>query len=272
MGYFRALRIPLAAGRLFDTRDADGSAPVALINRAMARRFWPGENPLGRTFSYEGREQGNRRRIVGIVADLRHFGLDRDAEPEFYTPQPQQPSYHTMTVVVRAATDPGRLLPALRRTVAELDPLVPLFRPRTLSEAIASDIAAPRLRTAILAAFAALALLLAMVGIYGVLSFTVGQRTREIGIRKALGASRRDLLRLLLSQTMAPALVGIALGLGTAALATRALTGLLFGVAPTDPLLFTVAPALLAAAALLASYLPTRRAAAIEPRVALQSE
>jgi ABC-type antimicrobial peptide transport system permease subunit len=177
-----------------------------------------------------------------------------------------------MTVVVRAATDPGRLLPALRRTVAELDPLVPLFRPRTLSEAIASDIAAPRLRTAILAAFAALALLLAMVGIYGVLSFTVGQRTREIGIRKALGASRRDLLRLLLSQTMAPALVGIALGLGTAALATRALTGLLFGVAPTDPLLFTVAPALLAAAALLASYLPTRRAAAIEPRVALQSE
>jgi len=271
-GYFRALRIPLLAGRLFDGRDAERSTAVAIVNRAMARRFWPGQDPLGKTFVYLGREQGNRRLVVGVAGDLRHFGIEREPEPEFYTPQMQQPSYHAMAVVVRAAADPGRLLPALRRAVAALDPLIPVYRPRALSELVAADIAAPRLRTTILGAFAGLALLLALVGIYGVLAFIVGQRTREIGIRKALGASHRDLLRLLLAQTMAPALAGIALGLAAAFLAARALGGLLFGVAPTDPLLFTLAPLLLGAAALLASYLPTRRAASIEPRIALQAE
>jgi predicted lysophospholipase L1 biosynthesis ABC-type transport system permease subunit len=238
----------------------------------MARRFWPGEDPLGKTVTYEREGSNVPRRIVGVVGDVRHFGLDREPQPEFYTPQPQPPSFHGMTVVLRAATAPAPLLAALRREVAALDPLVPVYRARTLGDLVGADVAAPRLRTAVLAAFAGLALLLAMIGIYGVLAFTVGRRTREIGIRKALGAGDGDLLRLLVTETMRPALLGVALGMAAALAVTRLLSGLLFGVTATDPLLFALAPLLLTAAALLASYLPSRRAAVVEPRVALQSD
>ena len=271
-GYFRAMRIPLLAGRPFDGRDTAGSAPVIIVNQAMARRFWAGEDPLGKTVTYKREGASGPRRVVGVVGDVRHFGLDSDPRPELYTPQPQQPSFHGMTVVLRAAARPAAVLAGLRRQLAALDPLVPMYRARTLADLLGADVAAPRLRTAILGAFAGLALLLAMIGIYGVLAFVVGRRTREIGIRRALGARDGHLLRLLLGQTMAPALCGIALGLAAALAGTRLLAGLLFGVTATDPAPFIACPLLLAAAALLASWLPSRRAAAIEPRIALQAE
>jgi putative ABC transport system permease protein len=271
-GYFRAMGIPLVAGRTFDSGDTASSARVIIVNQAMARRFWPGEDPLGKTLTYLRDSSGGPRRVVGVVGDVRHFGLDREPAPELYTPQPQPPSFHGMTVVLRARTRPAALLAALRREVAALDPLVPVYRTRTLAEMVSADAASPRLRTAILGAFAALALLLAMIGIYGVLACIVGQRTREIGIRRALGAGDGHLLRMLLGQTMAPALAGVGLGLVAALAATRLLSGLLFGVAPADPLLFTACPLLLTAAALAASWLPSRRAARIEPRVALAGD
>ncbi|HVT61428.1 MAG TPA: ABC transporter permease [Thermoanaerobaculia bacterium] len=271
--YFRTMGIPLLAGRAFGPGDGEKAPRVVIINQAMARRFWPGENPLGKTLTYEGRRQGDSRRIVGIVGDDRHFGLDREPDPEFYTPQPQQPSYHAMALVIRTgATSRATLLREVRRELAALDPRVPLFGVRTLDDLVGAAVAAPRLRTLLLGAFAALALLLAMVGIYGVLAFTAGRRTHEIGIRKALGAQDRAVRRLLLRETMAPAAAGIGIGLLAALPAGRLLSSLLFGMTANDPAVIAAAALALAATALLASYLPARRASRIAPLAALRRE
>jgi putative ABC transport system permease protein len=268
--YFEAMGIRLVRGRLIAERDTETSPRIVLINEAMAREFFPGEDPVGRRIIYSSRRQNDAREIVGVVADVRHFGVQRDAPPEFYTPQRQPPSYHGMTVVLRGSGDPSALVPAVRGVVRAVDPDAPLYNVRTMDEMLGRSIAEERVRTALLTLFAALALLLAVLGTYGVLSIAVAYRTREMGIRLALGADASNVVRLVVGQGLQPIALGIGLGLGGSVLISRSLGGLLFHVSAADPLAFTVAPLLIAAAAVVAAWLPARRACRVDPATALR--
>jgi putative ABC transport system permease protein len=278
-GYFRAMGIPLLRGRPFDDRDRSGAPLVVIVSDAMARRYWPGQNAIGKRITFNSgiprgaqQEVGGpgSREVVGVVGDVKHLGLEEALTPFFYTPHTQQPSYHTMTLVVRAAGDPAALASAVRGALAQMDRNVPLSDVRTLDTVLGRVSAAPRLRTLLVGGFAVLAVVLALVGVYGVVGYLVSQRTREIGVRLALGARRADVLGLLVRQGMGPVLAGVAVGLAVAVVASRLLTGMLFGVAPTDVGTYAGAAALLAAAALVATIVPARRATRIDPVAALR--
>ena len=265
--YFRAMGIPLIKGRYFSDADSRDSAHVAIINQAMARRVFPDQDPIGQRINVTNGDD-TFREIVGVVADVKHYALDAPAPLQTYEPFLQKPE-GGMTLVLRTTVDPASLTQAVRETVLELDKDQPISESNTLERLFSDSVSRQRFGMLLLAVFAGIALMLAAVGIYGVLSYSVAQRMHEIGIRMALGARMTDVLRIVVGRAAGLTLIGIALGLGGAFLITRVMTSMLFGVTPTDPSTFIAIPILLSLVALAASYLPSRRAARIDPSVAL---
>jgi len=267
-GYFDAMAIPLLRGRAFTAHDEEHGAQVAIISDVMAGRFWPHQDPIGARIVY----QKATRTIVGIVASVKHFGLDRDAPFEMYTPHAQQPSYHTMTIVIRTPVEAASLMPSIRRELAALDRDVPISSVKTMEQVVDDSTREPRFRTLLVGAFAAVAVLLSIVGVAGVIAYAVGRRTQEIGVRVALGATAGRVTSMMLAEGLRPTLVGAAIGLAGSFAVTRVLSGLLFGVASTDPFVFGAATTALIAAALAATLVPARRAATVDPMIALRAD
>jgi putative ABC transport system permease protein len=268
-GSFTALRIPLKAGRLLDQRDGANATQTAVVNEAFVRRYFPNEDPLGHRFQTAGNKSW--RTIVGVVGDTRQMGLAAEVMPEVFLPLEQSP-YPDMELVIRTDADPLTLVSAVRAAVASIDRDVPLFGVETLDDMLAGEVASQRFNMALLGAFAGLALLLAAVGIYGVMAYAVGQRTQEIGIRMALGALPENVLRMVLMQGARLAVFGVVLGLGAGIALTRLLRSLLFEVKPSDPATFGVCAGILFAAAIAACWIPARRATRVDPLVALRYE
>ena len=268
--YFRAMGVPVRKGRVFDERDKAGAPPAIIVNEAFARRYLPGEEPLGKRLrlginNIEGE-------IVGVVGDVRGGSLAQEPYPEYYIPHAITP-FGDASLVVRTKTDdPASLAPAMRAVVNELDREQPLYDVRTMESLVARSVARQRFSMTLIAVFAALAVALASAGIFSVMSFLVAQRTHEIGIRVALGAQRRDILRLVVGHGMALTVAGLVIGLVVSFFATRLMAGLLYQVSAKDPAVFAGIPLLLAAVALLACYLPARRATRVDPMVALRYE
>jgi putative ABC transport system permease protein len=271
-GYFAAMRIPLKRGRSLATSDRIGSAPVAVINEAMARQLWPGEDPIGQHVKVAWWHPTASVEIVGVVADSRHDGLDAAFEPTLFYPFAQESQQSSMSLVLRSTLPPATLTRMVRAAVSEMDKGVPVADAVTMYQHIAETMADRRYPAFVLSLFGALALTLAAVGIYGVQSYTVGQRTREIGVRVALGARPADVLRMVLGGGLRLTLIGVALGGATAGLAAGALGKLLYGVHPVDPVTFVLVPLGLVGVALLAMAAPARRASRVDPMVALRSE
>jgi putative ABC transport system permease protein len=269
--YFRVMRIPLKRGRGFDERDRRGAAGVVIISESLARRFWPNEDPVGKSIFVPDVMTPEMRQIVGVVGNVRHYGLAEEPPIEIYRPF-YQAYWPFFTLVVRASPDPIQLAHSFRQAVWSVDKDQPIQSMRTMEELAGDSLALRRASMVLLAIFAGIAVLLAAVGIYSVMSYTVTQRTQEIGLRMALGAQRRDVLRLVTSEAMLVALIGVGLGLMGAFLLTRFLVTLLYGVQPTDLTTFIAVSVLLTVVALFASYLPARRATRIDPMVALRYE
>jgi putative ABC transport system permease protein len=273
-GYFATMGIPVVAGRDFSGRDRNGAAPVAVVNRTLARRYWPGRSPLGERLTITDVVHDHQRivaEIVGVVGDVRHAGLDAPPGPEMYLPFDQCP-FLWMHLVVHTAIPPSALAGAVAGQVRAIDPETPVGAVATLDEMLARSLAPRRFQSLLLGAFALLAVALTAVGIWGVASYSVAQRRREMGIRLALGARPGDLLWLVLSEGGRLGLAGAAVGVAGALGLTRLLRGLLFGVSPTDPVTFAAGVALVLALTLAASWLPARRAMDVDPVVALRQE
>jgi predicted permease len=274
-GYFRTMGIPLLRGRGLEPSDTADSKQVVVLSESAARRFFAGEDPIGQRITIGWRRPEGRPpaggEVVGIVGDVRELGLDQEQPPEAYVPHAQLPA-EGMDVVLRTSVDPLSLGPAVARAVAELDPELPVARVRTLEAIVARSVSEPRFYTVLLAAFAAMAVGLAALGIFGVMSYAVVQRSREIGIRVALGAHPGDVRRMVLGHALGLALAGVAIGLAGAAALSRVIRSLLFQVSPTDPATLAGVAAVLLAVALLASDLPARRATRVDPLDALRAE
>jgi len=268
--YFKALRISLIKGRGFSESDGPEAPPVLLINQAMADRFFPNEDPIGKRLQLGINNFAGQ--IVGIVGDVKHVGLDAEVNDEVYLPYSQAPFAIDMTLLVRTAGDPMSLAGAIRNELATLDKQVSIGKVRTMNTIAAESVAQPRFRTLLLGLFGISALLLASIGIYGVMSYAVTQRTQEIGIRMAIGAQVGDVRKLVIKNGMTLALIGVALGLAGAYGLTRLMASLLFGISATDAPTFAAISAGLVAVALLACYIPARRATKIDPLVALRYE
>ncbi len=270
--YFQAIGIPLLRGRAFTAQDQPGAQPVAIVNESLARQIWPNEDAVGKRIAFLSAQGIDPWMVVvGVVGDVKHRGLNQAARPEIYVPHAQTPT-GTMTVVLRAAGEPAALTAALRAAVKTLDADLPLFNLRTLEQLRAASLATQRFSLWLLGLFAAVALILAALGIYGLISYAVSQRTREIGIRMALGAQARDALWLALRQGLWLVLIGVAIGLLASLLLTRLMKALLFNISSTDPLTFAGVALLLALVALLACWIPARRATKVDPMIALRRE
>jgi putative ABC transport system permease protein len=268
--YFRVLETPLLKGRYFTEADNAEAPGVIIINQAMAKKYWPGEDALGKRINFGNADPQAIKwfTIVGIVGDLRHRGLDENPRPEFYMPHPQRP-YRGMILALRSAQDPRALVSAIRRELQGFDPEQPLANIKTLEQVTSESIAPRRLSVVLIGVFAAVALLLAAVGIYGVMSFLVVQRTYEIGVRMALGAQRADVLRLVIGHALRLVIIGTAIGLALALVSSRALQAMLYSVGAFDVPTFAGVTLALAAVALLASYIPALRATRADPMLAL---
>lgn len=269
--YFETMRIPIVKGRAFTEHDKPGATPVAIVNETFARQHWPGQDAVGKRFRIFGPIESNPwMEIAGVVEDVRHE-LNLAVTPEFYLPHAQDP-WSAMVLVAKTNVDPASLAATLRQQVWSIDKDQPVFDVRTMQEVRAASVTMYSFSSVMLGIFAGIALLLASIGIYGVMAFAVTQRTQEIGIRMALGARALDVLKLVISHGMKLALLGIVIGLAGAWGLTRFMSGLLVGVQPTDLLTFAIVSACLFIAALLACYLPARRATKVDPLVALRYE
>jgi putative ABC transport system permease protein len=272
--YFQSLGIPLLRGRAFTSADGLQGTRVVIISESVARRFFRDVDPLGQHI-YMGAND-NRvvpdSEIVGIVADVKQTGLDEERPEAVYAPHALVPSVASLTFAIRTSTDPSAVAGAARDVIRRLDPGVPLIRMQTMDDIIGRATAPARSSMVLVSLFAAVALMLAIVGVFGVLSYTVSQRTTELGIRMALGASAQRVTWLVLGQGMLPVAIGVALGIGGALLLTRFMRTLLFGVTPTDPITFAAVAALLGSTAAAASYLPARRATRVDPVKVLRAE
>ena len=268
--YFHALRIPLVSGRYFTLYDADSAPRVAIVNEAFARRFFGHEEPIGRRIRLGGPE-GSWYSIVGLVRSARHLPIGTDPSDEVFTSYLQDPAFY-MTLIVRAFSDPASYAAAVRSKVQEVDRNQPVYDVATMEERFSQAAAPHRFNALVLGIFAGVAVILAGVGVYGVMAYSVTRRTHEIGIRRALGAQQQDVMRLVLRRGAALALVGITLGLAGALALTRFLSNLLYGVTVRDPLSFAAVSLILAGVALVACYIPARRAAKVDPMVALRDE
>jgi predicted permease len=270
--FFRTLQTPLESGRFFTEMDDTHSQPVAVIDETLAQRYWPGESPLGRRVKFgPAQSRSSWMTIVGVVGNIKSDGFDAPSSPHLYSSVYQNPGY-AMTLYLRTAAPSGPLGDQIRHEVLSVDPNVPVFAIRTMDEMIAKSVARRRFALQIIGVFAVVALLLAAIGIYGVMAYSVSQRTHEFGIRVALGAQRNDILRMAVGEGMLLVLFGVVSGLVGSAILTRFLRSLLFGVTPTDPVTFVIIPALLAAVALLACFIPARRATRVDPLIALREE
>ena len=269
--YFRAMGVRLLRGRLFTEQDGRDAHTVAIINESLARRLWPNQDPIGQRLDIGLTEKTNWQEIVGVVADVKGEALDASTTSEIYVPHPQMP-VSAMALVIRSASDPATLAAAVRLRVAEVDKEQPIFNVRTMQEVVSNSLSGRRMSTILLAAFAGCAMLLASIGIYGVVSYWVAQRTCEIGIRSALGARQSDILRMVLGHGMLLAAAGTGIGLAASLVLTRFLATLLFGVSSHDVTTMASAAAALIGVALLACYIPARRAAKVDPLVALRFE
>jgi putative ABC transport system permease protein len=268
--YFRTLQIPLVAGRAFTDQDTDHSPMVVIVNETMARQFWGGESPLGKRITI-WRDEKFPREVVGVVGDTRP-SLDAPPAPQMYVPYAQDAGWNSLSLVVRSRVEPTALTASVRSEIRGLDKVLPIYNTKTMREVLSASVAQQRSSTLLVTAFAAVALLLALIGIYGVAAYYVTQRTHEFGVRMALGAQASDIFRLVVRQGMALAGIGVGLGLVAALALTRAMTTLLFGVKPSDPLTFAAVALLLAAVALVACYIPARRATKVDPMIALRYE
>jgi predicted permease len=273
---FRAFGVPLIRGRFFDERDEADAPPVAIISETLAKKYFAGLDPIGRHLKEGGPDRpvgptNPWMTVVGVVGDVKYSGLDSAPEPAFYMPYRQNP-WRGQFVVVRTASDPRMLLNEIRAAVASLDKGVPIARVKTMDDLMGASMAPSRFRATLVGIFAVVGLVLAAVGIYGVMAYAVAGRTHELGVRIALGADQATLLRLVLGEAAALVAAGIALGLSGAFAVTRMMQTLLFGVTPTDAATFAGISALLAATALAASYVPTRRALRVDPMIALRGE
>ncbi|HEY3839117.1 MAG TPA: ABC transporter permease [Bryobacteraceae bacterium] len=265
-GYFEAAGIPLRLGREFTERDRSTSEPVVVVNETMARTLWPDRDPLGQMISTDG-----GRRVIGVVSDVRHSALESAGGLEMYLPMRQTGDYATMQLVVRTALPPDTLAAGLRTALRPVDPNLPVREFQTFQDLVDKAVSPRRFLVLLLAGFAAFALILASLGIYAVISFSVSQRAQEIGIRMALGASAMDLRSRIVLRTLALTAAGLALGMVAAQVLSRALASLLFGITSGDPVTFIVMGTLLTAVAAVAGYIPARRASRIDPMAALRS-
>jgi predicted permease len=266
-GYFETMRIALRNGRVIDDRDRAGAPGTMVINETMARRYFGGENPIGRVV----RNPHGRAEVVGVVADVKHYGLDGEPRAELFMPAWQQP-LNGMALVVRTSADPQAYADQIRRDVLAIDAEQPVYDTSTMVDVVSRSVFLPRISMVLLGAFGISALLLAVVGIYGVVSYTVSQRTRELGLRMALGADAGATLRLVMGRSLALIAAGTVLGLFASVAASRAIAGLLYAVGPLDPIVFVSVSALLAGAGVVATLIPARRATRVDPIVALRVE
>ena len=267
--YFATLGIPLMQGRVFGNQDQADTLPVVVINQTMARRFWPNQDPLGKQIKFT--EDDSTATIIGVVGDAKHFWLEEEQRPQVYGTFSQGPGLFA-TVVIRTAVEPLSLSEPVRQAIWKVDPDQPMWKIRTVEFLVDRSTADRRFLMALMGIFATLALALTIIGLYGVISYLVNQRTQEIGIRMALGAQLGDIMRMVLKQGMALVVLGVALGLGAAWILTRLMSRLLYQVSATDPLTFAGISLLLVAVALLACYIPARRATKVDPLVALRYE
>lgn len=266
--YFSTMRIAMKDGRGFTPRDHPSSEHVVVINEVLARALWPDHDPLGRVIRASGRDY----RVIGIVSDVRYFSLERETGEEMYLLIGQTGDYQTVDLVIRSMVPAAGLIPGVRAALKRADPGLPAVEFRTMDQLVSRSTFTRRLLVRLLAGFAGFGLILASLGLYAVVSYSVSQRTREIGVRLALGAAPRSMQRRVLAQTMVLAAIGLAIGLPAALIATRAIRSLLFGVAASDPVTFAVVAAMVVAVASVAGYVPARRASRIDPVVALRAE
>ncbi|MCM3902639.1 MAG: ABC transporter permease [Pyrinomonadaceae bacterium] len=268
-GYFAAMGVPLVKGRLFDARDVKGAQETVIVNESLAQRFWPNEDAIGKRLERGDKEPW--RTVVGVVRDRKEFSTDNEPPISIYHPHEQFP-IGTMFVVVRTGSNPEQMSPTISKEILALDPELPAFEFKTMEQRLAVSLAPRRFSTFLLSVFAVTALILAAIGIYGVLDYSVSQRTQEIGIRMALGAQPGKIAVLVIRQSIVLVIVGTVIGLAGAFALTRVMSSLLYGVSATDLRTFVVPPLVLGCIALVASYFPARRAARVDPTVALRSE
>jgi len=277
-GYFDAIGMRLLRGRGIEVTDREDMPGVVVINETTARRYWPNAEPIGARFKLGGGAGPGWVTVVGIAKDVRHSSLRADPEAEMYLAHTQFRFWggggplRSLTVVARGSSDPSPLAAVIRREVAALDPALPVGAVRTMDEVRGESVAAPRFILLLISAFSGVALLVALIGVYGVMAYSVAQRRREIGLRVALGADPRGVVALVLRQGMTPAVAGIAVGVAAGLALTRVLRTLLFQVGPHDPGTVLAVSATVGIVALVACYLPARRAARVDPVVALRAE
>jgi putative ABC transport system permease protein len=271
--FFATLGIPIVKGRDFTADDHAHASGVVIISEALAQRYWPGIDPIGKRLREVGAGDGLWQSVVGVAADVKYRGLPQNpnADPDVYFPLLQRPT-NNLNLAVRAEADPASLVAVVRSELQKLDPNLPVYAITTMAQRVANQTTHARFSAWLLGIFGGLALALAAVGIYSVMAYAVEQRTHELGIRLAMGARAGDILKLVLKQGMRLALLGVALGVSVALALTQLMKGLLFGVAAADPLTYAEIAALLAAVALLACWIPARRAAKVDPLVALRAE
>ena len=264
-GYLGTMKIPLRAGRSFTPADDASSEPVIIVNEALANTLWPGKDPIGRML----KTSGKKRRVVGVVGGVRYFGLDRGLDPEMYMPL-RNGDYQSVDLVVRGAIPPTTLAAGVRAALRSVDPNLPTVEFRTMEQLVDRSVFARRFTVLLVAGFAAFGLVLSCLGIYAVISYSVSQRTQEIGIRMALGATPARLRTTIFGETGVLVVLGVIVGVPASWMASRAIRGLLFDVGSSDPATYAVVLAVMCVVAVLAGYMPARRATEVEPSVALR--